>query len=130
MCMYSVSPRQQGDPEGECCEVRLLLLRNEAATSEIIPALCIGRTKLIGNQLGLHVVYIASCIPQQEEASFLLRLTTLFRTLLAGSDRFDRALSLCRGCLEMASYETPISKTRACCYTTFLGFTVSTLYER
>jgi hypothetical protein len=65
MCMYSVSPRQQGDPEGECCDVRLLLLRNEAATSEIIPALCIGRTKLIGNQLGLHVVYIASCIPSR-----------------------------------------------------------------
>jgi hypothetical protein len=60
--MCSVSPRQQGDPEGECCDVRLLLLRNEAATSEIIPALCIGRTKLIGNQLGLHVVYIESCI--------------------------------------------------------------------
>jgi hypothetical protein len=38
MCMYSVSPRQQGDPEGECCDMRQLLLRNEAATSEIIPA--------------------------------------------------------------------------------------------
>jgi hypothetical protein len=37
MCMYSVPPRQQGDPEGECCDMRQLLLRNEAATSEIIP---------------------------------------------------------------------------------------------
>ena len=60
VCMFSVLPRQKGNPEGECCDMRLLLLRNEAATSEIIPALCMRRTKLIGNQLGLHVVYIAS----------------------------------------------------------------------
>jgi hypothetical protein len=40
-----------------CCDTRHLLLRNEAATSEIIPALCVRRTKLISNQLGLHVVY-------------------------------------------------------------------------
>jgi hypothetical protein len=62
-CMYPVSPRQQGDPEGECCDLRLLLLRNEAATSEIIPALSIRSSKLIGNQLGLHAVYMASLYP-------------------------------------------------------------------
>jgi hypothetical protein len=69
--MYSVPPCQQGDPEGECCDMRQLLLRNEAATSEIIPALCIGRTKLIGNQLGLHVVYIALCIPSRRTIKLL-----------------------------------------------------------
>ena len=62
---YPVSPCEQGDPEGECCDMRQVVLRNKAATSEIIPALSIRRTKLIGNQLGLHVVYIASCIPSE-----------------------------------------------------------------
>lgn len=31
-----------------------------------------GRTKLIGNQLGLHVVYIPHVFPQEEELNFLL----------------------------------------------------------
>jgi hypothetical protein len=45
--------------------LRLLLLRNEAATSEIIPALSIRSSKLIGNQLGLHAVYMASVYPSE-----------------------------------------------------------------
>jgi hypothetical protein len=43
-----------------CCDLRLLPLRNDTATSKLIPDLCIGKTKLINNKLGLHVVYIAS----------------------------------------------------------------------
>jgi hypothetical protein len=43
----------------------LLLLRNEAAASEIIPALSIGSSKLIFNQLGLHAVYMASVYPSE-----------------------------------------------------------------
>jgi hypothetical protein len=65
MCMYSVSPCWRGDPEGECCDLRLLLLRNEAAISEIIPALSLRSSKLIGNQLGLHAVYMASLYPSE-----------------------------------------------------------------
>jgi hypothetical protein len=48
-----------------CCDLRLLMLRNEAATSEIIPALSIRSSKLIGNQLGLHAVYMASLYPSE-----------------------------------------------------------------
>jgi hypothetical protein len=45
--------------------MRKLLTRKEAATSEIIPALAIRRTKLIGNQLELYVVYLSSCVPSE-----------------------------------------------------------------
>ena len=48
-----------------CCDLRLSLLRNEAATSEIIPTLSIRSSKLIGNQLGLHVIYMASLYPSE-----------------------------------------------------------------
>ena len=58
-------------PAQNCCDARHLLLKNEAATSEIIPALCIERSKLISSQLGLHVVCIASCIPLRRITSFL-----------------------------------------------------------
>lgn len=51
-----------------CCDTRHLMLRNEAAISEIISALCIGRTKLISNQRELQVVYAASCIPSRTKA--------------------------------------------------------------
>jgi hypothetical protein len=39
--------------------MRQLLLRNEAATSEIIPV------HLYEDQVDFHVVYIASCIPSE-----------------------------------------------------------------
>jgi hypothetical protein len=45
--------------------MRKLLPRNDAATLEIIPALAIRRTKLIGNQLRLLVVYVSSCVPSE-----------------------------------------------------------------
>jgi hypothetical protein len=48
-----------------CCDLRLLLLRNEAAISEIIPAISLRSSKLIGNQLGLHAVYMASLYPSE-----------------------------------------------------------------
>lgn len=48
---------QQSDPEGECCDMRLVHIRNKAAPSEIIPEVSIRRTKLIENQLDLLVVY-------------------------------------------------------------------------
>ena len=46
-----------------CCDMRLMQIRNQAEPSELIPKVCIRRTKLIGNQLDLLVVYIASCFP-------------------------------------------------------------------
>ncbi len=56
-----------------CCDLRLLLLRDEVATSELIPGLRIGRTQSISNQVGLPVVYIASCIlSEMKKASLLL----------------------------------------------------------
>jgi hypothetical protein len=60
----------------------LWLLRNEAATSEIIPALCMRRTKLIGNQLGLHVVNIASCIPSRRRIKLPLHYNNLHKVLM------------------------------------------------
>jgi hypothetical protein len=45
--------------------MRLVQIRNKAAASEIIPEASIRRTKLIGNQLDLLVVYIASFIPSE-----------------------------------------------------------------
>ncbi len=69
MCMHSVSPRQQGDPKEECCDTRHLLLRNKAATSEIIPALYIGGTKLISNQLRVHIVYSLMYSLKKSQAS-------------------------------------------------------------
>jgi hypothetical protein len=60
----------------------LWLLRNEAATSEIIPALCMRRTKLISNQLGLHVVNIASCIPSRRRIKLPLHYNNLHKVLM------------------------------------------------
>jgi hypothetical protein len=39
--------------------MRLVQIRNKAAPSELIPEVSIPRSKLIGNQLGAHAVYIA-----------------------------------------------------------------------
>jgi hypothetical protein len=48
-----------------CSDLRLSLLRNEAAISEIIPALLIRSSRLTGNQLGPHAVYMASLYPSE-----------------------------------------------------------------
>jgi hypothetical protein len=46
-----------------CCDKRQeLIIKNNAATSEITHVLSIRWSKLIGNQFGLHLVYIISCI--------------------------------------------------------------------
>jgi hypothetical protein len=62
-----------------CCDTRHLLLRNEAATSEIIPALCMRRTKFF-SQLGLHVVEIPSCISSRTKRTSFLCITTRLNT--------------------------------------------------
>ena len=45
--------------------MRLVQIRNKAASSEIIPEMSIGRIKLIENRLYLLVVYIASLSPSE-----------------------------------------------------------------
>ena len=37
LCAIPVSPCQQSDPEGECCDMRLVQIRNQAEPSELIP---------------------------------------------------------------------------------------------
>jgi hypothetical protein len=48
-----------------CCETRQERVSNNAATSEIIPARSIRRSKLIRSQLRLDVVYIIYCIASE-----------------------------------------------------------------
>ena len=46
----SVPPCQQSDPGWECCDMRLVQVRSQAAPAELVPALSIHGTKLIFNQ--------------------------------------------------------------------------------
>jgi hypothetical protein len=46
-----------------CCDMRLVQIGNQTAPSELILDVSIRRTKLIGNQLDLLIVYIAPVIP-------------------------------------------------------------------
>jgi hypothetical protein len=63
--------------------MRKLLPSNEAATSEIILALAIRRTKLISNQLGLYVVYLPSCVPSEIKIiqSWIYKFSQMWRLL-------------------------------------------------
>ena len=67
--------------DGFCCDMRLVQIKNRAAPSELIPGISIRSIKLIGNQLDILVVYIASCIPSERitiksssESQHVLRL--------------------------------------------------------
>ena len=57
-----VSPCQQSDPEGECCD-EAGADQEPSRTIGFNPEVSIRRNKLIGNKLDLFVVYIASCFP-------------------------------------------------------------------